>query len=209
MSQARAERTRRRLLRAAAQEFAAVGYSGARLADVVDRIGMTKGALYGHFASKQALATAVRDEAARRWATLRTDVEGTCPDALGRLRALAERLVHCMERDPHFRAAIRFAGDGRPGPGERDLLTAVAAHVTALVQQAEDDGQMALALPSRTFADLLVATVFAGEQSGSDRRTRLSGLWDLLGPHPMAQDRPLTPGIDAPDPTGAERQRTV
>ncbi|MGW6361790.1 TetR family transcriptional regulator [Streptomyces sp. NPDC055092] len=181
MSQPRAERTRRRLLRAAAQEFAALGYSGARLTDVVDRIGMTKGALYGHFASKQALAIAVRDEAARRWVILRTDVEGTCPDALGRLRALAERLVQCMERDPHFRAAIRFASDGRPGPGEWDLLTAVAAQVTALVQQAEDDGQMVLALPSRTFADLLVATIFAGGQSGSDGRTRLSGLWDLLG----------------------------
>ncbi|MFJ9041610.1 TetR family transcriptional regulator [Streptomyces sp. NPDC102406] len=180
MSQPRAQRTRRRLLRAAAQEFATLGYSGARLTDVVDRIGMTKGALYGHFTSKQDLATAVRDEAMCRWETLRREVAATCPDALGRLRALAERLVRYMERDPHFRAAIRFASDGRPGPGERDLLAAVAAHLAALARQAEDDGQLTSALPARTFADLLVATVFAGEQSGSDRRTRLSGLWDLL-----------------------------
>lgn len=181
MSQPRAERTRRRLLRAAAHEFAALGYAGARLTDVVDRIGMTKGALYGHFDSKQALAAAVRDEAVLRWGALRTDVEAACPDALGRLRTLAERLVHCMERDPHFRAAIRLASDGRSAPGERDLPAAVAAHVVALVQQAEADGQLAVALSSRTFAGLLVATVLASEQSGSDRRARLSGLWELLG----------------------------
>ncbi|WP_394425849.1 TetR family transcriptional regulator [Streptomyces sp. SGAir0957] len=180
MSQLRAQRTRRRLLRAAAQEFARLGYSGARLTDVVDRIGMTKGALYGHFTSKQDLAAAVRDEALHRWETLRTDVAATRADALGRLRALAERLVRCMERDPHVRAAARFAADRRPEAGERDLLAAVTAHVAVLAQQAEDDGHLTAALPARTFTDLLITTVFAGDRSGSDRRTRLNGLWDLL-----------------------------
>ncbi|MFI0241799.1 TetR family transcriptional regulator [Streptomyces sp. NPDC016845] len=180
MSQLRARRTRRRLLRAAAQEFARLGYSGARLTDVVDRIGMTKGALYGHFTSKQELAAAVRDEALHRWETLRADVAATRSDALGRLRALAERLVRCMERDPHVRAAVRFAADRRPEPGERDLLAAVTAHVAVLAQQAEDDGHLTAALPARIFTDLLITTVFAGDRSGSDRRTRLNGLWDLL-----------------------------
>ena len=54
--------TRRRILEAAFQQMYRRGYQGMRLDDVVAATGLTKGALYHHFPSKQALGYAVVDE---------------------------------------------------------------------------------------------------------------------------------------------------
>ena len=50
--------TRTRLLRAAADEFAARGYDGTRVADIAAAAGVSNGALYAHFASKAELLVA-------------------------------------------------------------------------------------------------------------------------------------------------------
>jgi AcrR family transcriptional regulator len=47
-----AAQTRERLLRAAADAFAAHGYDGTRVADIATAAGVSNGALYAHFASK-------------------------------------------------------------------------------------------------------------------------------------------------------------
>lgn len=52
--QARAINTRALILEGAAQVFEERGYLGTRLDDVADQIGLTKGALYFHFRSKEA-----------------------------------------------------------------------------------------------------------------------------------------------------------
>src|SRR6266702_4046734 len=62
-----AAETRDRLLRAAADAFAARGYDGTRVADIAAAAGVSNGALYAHFASKadllvEALVAARRDE---------------------------------------------------------------------------------------------------------------------------------------------------
>lgn len=186
MSQERSVRTRRLLLRAAAGEFAAHGYTGARLQTVVDRIGMTKGALYGHFASKDDLARAVAAEAARAWEALRGELSAAAPDAGTELRLMAERLVRLMDDDPVFRAAVRLTAEGRRGHPERDLLATLAAHTTALVQRAQDERALSADYPAAVLADLVTAAIFAGARSGAASaaapRTRLDGLWELLGP---------------------------
>lgn len=57
--QERAVRTRRAVLVAAAAVFAEVGYEAATIAEILARAGVTKGALYFHFSSKEELAQAV------------------------------------------------------------------------------------------------------------------------------------------------------
>jgi AcrR family transcriptional regulator len=47
--------TRRRILGSAAEVFAEHGYSGASMRDIAERLGITKAALYYHFASKEDL----------------------------------------------------------------------------------------------------------------------------------------------------------
>ena len=60
--QARSEITRQRILDAAMDVFSEVGYAAAGLGEVIERAGMTKGALYHHFDSKEAVATAIIEQ---------------------------------------------------------------------------------------------------------------------------------------------------
>ncbi|MCQ6554662.1 TetR/AcrR family transcriptional regulator [Streptomyces sp. C10-9-1] len=57
--QERAIRTRELILEAAGEVFAERGYDGATISDVYSRAGLTKGAFYFHFASKEELAEAI------------------------------------------------------------------------------------------------------------------------------------------------------
>ena len=60
--QARSETTRQKILDAAMDLFSEVGYAAAGLGEIIERAGMTKGALYHHFDSKDALATAIIEQ---------------------------------------------------------------------------------------------------------------------------------------------------
>lgn len=60
--QERAEQTRKAILEAAASRFDAVGFLGASLSDILAEAGVTKGALYFHFKSKEDLADALIQE---------------------------------------------------------------------------------------------------------------------------------------------------
>lgn len=71
VQQERAFRTRHVVLEAAAQVFAEHGYATARIADILKIAGVTKGALYFHFDSKETLAKGVLE--------LQTDRACRCP----------------------------------------------------------------------------------------------------------------------------------
>lgn len=60
--QARAEATRRRILDSAVDLFSELGYGETGLADVLLRAGVSKGAFYYHFDSKEAVASAIIQE---------------------------------------------------------------------------------------------------------------------------------------------------
>ncbi|WP_145012192.1 TetR/AcrR family transcriptional regulator [Mycobacterium marseillense] len=60
--QVRSEATRRKILSAAIEVFGEVGYAAATWGTIVQRTGMTKGALYHHFDSKESLASGILEE---------------------------------------------------------------------------------------------------------------------------------------------------
>lgn len=85
--------TRERILDAAATEFRLRGYSGARLADIAERIGMKAGSLYYHFESREALVEAVMERGIARTQTALEDRLASLPpgaDHLMRLEAAIE-----------------------------------------------------------------------------------------------------------------------
>jgi TetR/AcrR family transcriptional repressor of nem operon len=61
-SERRADSTRQRLIAAASRQFAHHPYSMVSLDDILAEAELTKGAMYFHFASKQALALAIIDD---------------------------------------------------------------------------------------------------------------------------------------------------
>jgi len=64
--QARAEATRCRIIDSAVDLFDELGYGETGLTDVLQRAGVSKGAFYYHFDSKEAVASAIIDEYRRR-----------------------------------------------------------------------------------------------------------------------------------------------
>jgi AcrR family transcriptional regulator len=88
------EATRRKILEAAFAEFYANGFQGGSLNHIVESAGTTKGALFHHFDSKQALGYAVLDDLIgplllTRW----LEPVATSSDPLGEIQAAFRRFV--------------------------------------------------------------------------------------------------------------------
>ncbi|TFC05640.1 TetR/AcrR family transcriptional regulator [Cryobacterium adonitolivorans] len=106
--QARAVETRAVIIRAAADVFGAVGYGGASMADICVAAGLTKGALYFHFASKEALALAVIDAQHERAIGLGDELLHSEQPGLHVLLRMAFELGKQVRDDPVSRAGIRL-----------------------------------------------------------------------------------------------------
>ncbi|AOR36460.1 gamma-butyrolactone-binding protein [Streptomyces fodineus] len=103
--QERAVRTRRAVLEAAAAVFAERGYAAATIAEILNRAGVTKGALYFHFDSKAALAQGVlQEQIATEYCVPR---ELKLQEWVDAGMTLAERLP----REPMLLAAVRLSAD--------------------------------------------------------------------------------------------------
>ena len=89
-----ADGTRQRILDAAADLFIEQGYAGTSVRDISERMGMTKGSLYYHFASKEDVLNALVTP-------LIEDLDAFISDASAVARAdagLIERLVDLLDR---------------------------------------------------------------------------------------------------------------
>ncbi|MFJ6086250.1 TetR family transcriptional regulator [Streptomyces sp. NPDC092369] len=170
--QARARRTHELVLDAAAAEFLRHGYPRANLQHVADRTGLTKGALYGHFASKEQLAqalTAHLDEVVDQLVA-RTTAEDL--PARDRLRTLTCALAERIEADVRVNAALRLAMDeihSTPRPPK------VLADLRALGERP----------PTAPLADLAVVILVGAYCTAPDpdRRglaERVRDLWDAF-----------------------------
>ena len=181
--QDRAIRTRQSILAAAARVFEERGYQSATIADILTAAGVTKGALYFHFASKDQLAQGVLAEQDQRF---------VIPDRACKLQEVADVvLLHAyrLQNDPMVRAGVRLTMDQRAEGLDR---SGPFLRWSAVIQQHLEKGQtqgelLPHVVPSVT-ADIVVST-FAGVQSMSqavsdyaDLRTRSSALLRHLFP---------------------------
>ncbi|KOX07668.1 gamma-butyrolactone-binding protein [Streptomyces sp. NRRL B-3648] len=87
--------------------FIEVGYEAATIAALVERTGLTRGALYFHFPTKEAMARGVLDRAVTR--------EGTAPQTykLQEWVDLGLVLAHRLPHEPMLRAAVQLSVDPR------------------------------------------------------------------------------------------------
>jgi AcrR family transcriptional regulator len=183
VKQERAIRTRNLILEAMADLFNDVGYDAATITALVKRTGLTRGALYFHFASKEEMARGVLEEALTR--------EGLRPQVfkLQEWVDLGLLLAYRLPREPMLRAAVRLSVDpkarrlfGTRWPDwvvvGRDLLTE-AKERGELVPHADPDGISRLVVGAWTGVHLVTEAL----SDEPDLAEEISGLYQLLLPN--------------------------
>ncbi|WP_348788738.1 ScbR family autoregulator-binding transcription factor [Leifsonia sp. NPDC080035] len=111
VKQSRALVTRDAIVRGAAEVFRDRGYGLASIADIASAAGMTKGALYFHFASKDELARAVIHEQHQRTMAASAEIVAEGRPALETMVLLSRSLAHQLLEDPVVQAGIRLTTD--------------------------------------------------------------------------------------------------
>lgn len=168
--QDRAVRTRQTILSAAARIFEERGYQASTISEILNAAGVTKGALYFHFPSKEHLAQGVLAE---------QDQRVPVPDRPCKTQQLVDTVVlhaYRLQSDPMVRAGVRLALDQRAqGLDRSGPFTRWTDVGLELLEKAQAQGELLPhVLPAET-ADVLVGS-FAGIQAMSET---LSGYQDL------------------------------
>ncbi len=103
--QVRSEATRRKILDAAIDVFGEVGYAAAGWNTIIERTGMTKGALYHHFDSKESLASAIIEEGSETILVAFRNVCGSSSPALENMIHGTFTIANVLTTDKTARAA--------------------------------------------------------------------------------------------------------
>jgi len=153
--------TRASILQTAAEVFAERGYSDTTLAELIARSGLTKGAFYFHFASKEQLALAVLEEKQRQWLEFVRQRALDKPRAIDQLLALGPALIRLHRQDPSAFSAQRLSRDVARLPGLAGSIRAQLRGwidlVAGLISQAQRDGDLPAHLDAAALAAILVA----------------------------------------------------
>jgi AcrR family transcriptional regulator len=104
----RGEETRRRIVEAAAQAFAAHGYAGTSVNDVLQGSGVTKGGFYFHFPSKARLALDVIEWKRSEWMRSVLAAAGEHERASLQVVAIMHALAEHKERDRGVQVVARL-----------------------------------------------------------------------------------------------------
>ncbi|MFI5654490.1 ScbR family autoregulator-binding transcription factor [Streptomyces anulatus] len=184
LKQERAEQTRRALLLAAAEVFDEFGYAGASITRILKRAGVTAGALYFHFGSKEDLAKAVMNSQ---------------PDTLVPLLAASglQRLVDLtlvwswqLQRDPLLRAGVRLTNE-QASIGDSlnaDPYEKFRGIMTSCLQEAREEGELQPGIEPTVVAEFVIAActgmqMYSNVVSGRrDLPERTQQMWNLLLP---------------------------
>ncbi|OIJ68043.1 TetR family transcriptional regulator [Streptomyces mangrovisoli] len=150
--QERAIRTRRSIVEAAASVFDERGYEAATIGEILTRSGVTKGALYFHFPSKQALAEGVLHE---QLAVL------SLPPRVCKLQEMVDvglLTAYRMRRDAVVSAAAKLSLEhGLRAQFGTHLVTAWVDTSEKLLREAQDQGELLPGVDAAESAWLLSA----------------------------------------------------
>ncbi|SEN90168.1 ScbR family autoregulator-binding transcription factor [Actinacidiphila rubida] len=185
LKQERAIRTRALILDAAAETFANKGYPDTTMLDVAQLTGATKGAIYFHFANKNALAAAVADEFYTRLSVLSEEVEGM---GLPPCAAVAELLLRtgALFRDN------KIAQAGARLQLEHSLIevplptpfVGFLTFISRLLHFAEADGDLPEGADPDVLSRVLVSAFFGAQHMSwvlNDRQDVVDRVQEILG----------------------------
>ena len=163
VSQEHANDQKRRVLDGAASVIAAKGYHNATVDDICRETGMSKGAVYGYFKSKEDILAALKVESVQRDAgAVRSSIQRREPGQA--FRALLDWVAGEVALDDKRRADVQTWGEAALNPRIRDaqvvesLLWIDASDL--LVQEAMKGGAINDSVESRAIAQLLACVVY-------------------------------------------------
>lgn len=188
VKQDRARVTYERILAGAARVFGEHGYERAKLNEIVDAAGITRGALYFHFQAKEDVAAAVIERQHE------LSMEAAAGIAASGARGIEQLVMVCREmgrqivEDPIVRAGIRLtleqsASEGPAAPYEGWISVCEQATRVARVQGDLNDWvdprEFATYMISSFTGVQLVANVLTGR---ADLDDRIDSMWKFLLP---------------------------
>lgn len=141
--QQRALETREALLVAAAGVFERRGYAAATVAEILQEAGVTKGAAYFHFDSKEALARAIVAEQFT-WRT-HDGHAGHEQTGIQEVIDLSYRFAHALKSNPLVRASVRLSIERNTfvsQPGEANPYDLWIRDVSALLSPVAEAGDL-------------------------------------------------------------------
>ncbi|MFD7259971.1 ScbR family autoregulator-binding transcription factor [Streptomyces sp. NPDC059874] len=188
-TQERSERTRRKLVHAGAEAFHRNGYANATLGGIAASAGVTKGALYFHFASKDDLAEAVQQ---RGRALLDESLCVLRASGISPLQALVDAthwLVRSLLDEPAVPASFRIAKEcAGTRPGVTDFHRVWVTAACGLLRRAREEGELREGCSWESAESLVAAAVCGIEvlagtgMPGAELQRRVVALWTLLLP---------------------------
>lgn len=206
LMQQRAENTRQAVLVGAAVSFEKFGYGTASLATILAHAGVTKGAMYFHFASKEELAHAVIDAQHQMAMNATKIIVEQVPVALDALILVSQEMARQLVVEPVARGGMRLTLEigSIQGPVQRPYLDWIAS-IRSLAERAVAEGDLTDGADVEAFAKFVVGA-FTGVQTLSevlngrtDLFPRLTEMWELLlpavaAPHALERAKTLAKG---------------
>ena len=187
--QARSAATRRRIIISAVELFNESGYPAIGLGDIIERLEMTKGALYYHFDSKESLATAIIEEgSAKLFGAFRNVSESSVP-ALESIIHGAFVVGTVLSTDLVARISMHLLR----AFGEFNVAAALAYNgwldeISGRAHEAIGEGDVRPNLDPRAVGEVVVGAMLGAEllsnatSSGTDLLNRIARMWDVLLP---------------------------
>jgi len=187
--QPRSEVTRRKIVDAAVELFNDVGYANTGLGDIVERAGLTKGALYHHFNSKEALAVAIIDEGS---AILIKTFEGVCRSSAPALECMIHGVLVCVnmaDSDKLVRmGAVLLRTFAKFSEASTLNYRAWVAEMGKQARRAQAEGDMRDDVDAEQAGEFIVGAMLGTElianavHGGQDVLGRVTATWQLLLP---------------------------
>ncbi|MGO4653093.1 ScbR family autoregulator-binding transcription factor [Arthrobacter sp. 2RAF22] len=185
--QDRARATRQSIIAGAAAVFEERGYGNASLTQVSEAAGVTKGALYFHFKSKEDLAREVIDEQHRMARAESEKILAEDRPALATMILMCRMFGLQLLNEPVVKAGIRLTLEASAfdRPVHRPYEDWIAV-MEQLTEQGKSEGQIGPAVDPAALARYIVAS-FTGVQMVSDVLTgrhdvmrRIEDMWEIL-----------------------------
>ncbi|MET9293399.1 ScbR family autoregulator-binding transcription factor [Streptomyces sp. NPDC003077] len=158
-------RTRARILRAAAQLFADKGFPAVTILDVAQLSDITKGAVYFHYANKEALAIAVADEFHGRIRETAGAIEGLGLTPVTSVAELLVRTAIALRDDIVMQAGARLQIEraliGTELPTPFETYTGL---ITTWLEKGSRKGELSASTTDPTTLATVLVSAFFGAQ---------------------------------------------